>query len=251
MFPNQRTNMLSFQTSDNNGDQNDDNNVQDQIWSEYGGALDRVGASNPSNNSRKSGRGRGRKSSGSSTAINNVSADDDQQKKLMHREIERQRRKEMSDLCASLRSALPTEYIKGKRSTSDHLAEAVNYIKDLEKNVKELGEKRDKVKASIGSTSSKEKGGVGGSSNSTPSPGTVVLVPRLGGLDIEINVWYENQVFSLSTALHVIHEEGLGIASYTSTKIDDRLVHNIVCEVGDMACIDIDRLHQRLIFLVY
>ncbi|KAL9225268.1 hypothetical protein vseg_001214 [Gypsophila vaccaria] len=268
MFPNQRTGLMSFQnTNIIEGDQNELNNVQDNIWMEnYCGVLDEEGASIPSNNSTSNntrrggprrGKGRGRRSSNiinsSNPDSNNINdVDEAQQRKMIHREIERQRRQEMSDLCASLRSTLPFEYIKGKRATSDHLAGAVNYIKDLEKNVKELGNKRDQLRASIESTSSKhEEGGVGGSSNyPTPCPGTVVMLPRLGGLDIEINVGYENQGFSLSVALHVILDEGLGIASYTSTKVDDRFVHNIVCEVNDMACINIDGLYQRLIFLV-
>ncbi|KAK9672708.1 hypothetical protein RND81_12G118800 [Saponaria officinalis] len=266
MFPNQTTGLMSFQNNNNvEGDQiNEENNNNynlDKIWMENCGVLAEVGALDPSNNSNKDGRGRGRgRGRKSSTNINSSSnnpgssnIEDAQQRKMIHREIERQRRQEMSDLCASLRSTLPTEYIKGKRATSDHLAGAVNYIKDLEKNVKELSNKRDQLRTSIESTSFKhEGGGVGGSmSYSTPPcPGTVVMLPRLGGLDIEINVGYDNQGFSLSTALQVILDEGLDIASYTSTKVDDRLVHNIVCEVNDMACIDIDGLHHRLIFLV-
>ena len=105
----------------------------------------------------------------------------------------------------------------------------MNYIKDLEKNVKDLSNRRDELKASPEWANPTYH--VGGSSNPTPRPGSVMINPRIGGLSIDIDVAYADDNFSLSTALQLLFEEGLSVSTCTSTKVNDRIVHNILCEV--------------------
>ncbi|PSS04113.1 Transcription factor bHLH120 like [Actinidia chinensis var. chinensis] len=83
---------------------------------------------------------------------------DHKRKKMIHRDIERQRRREMAVLHISLKSMLPPEYIKGKRSMSDHVHETVNYIRDLQKRVEELSEKRDGLKRLTNKSTANDNG---------------------------------------------------------------------------------------------
>ncbi|XP_057836892.1 transcription factor bHLH36-like [Cryptomeria japonica] len=66
-------------------------------------------------------------------------------KKVVHKVTERQRRKDMNSLCSELRSLLPQESLKGKRSLSDQVLEAVNYVRYLENQIKDLTKQRDDI----------------------------------------------------------------------------------------------------------
>lgn len=159
MFPFQNYE-LSFQNSNNdfdnvinyNNDTNNDNNplitTTTTTTHLFNQAHNECNANIESSKTRKK---RSKKGSIENNEEEICGSDVITQKKIIHREVERQRRQEMSTLHSSLRSLLPIEYIRGKRSICDHVTEAANYIKDLEKNVKELGEKRDKLKESFSS----------------------------------------------------------------------------------------------------
>ncbi|CAO2821073.1 unnamed protein product [Amaranthus hypochondriacus] len=240
MFPFKNSGNLSFQNP-NYVEEEEENMVENQInWADIGSeGLESMNTSLNNREISRRGRGRGRgqgrgRRQNSSFDPNNESGPsnycDDEEQKRKHREVERQRRQEMSDLYSALRSQIPDQYIQGKRSTSDHVAEAANYIKDLEKNIKELSIRRDELKATPEWRNPTYEVG-GSSSNPNARPGSVVINPCLGGIAINIDVGYEDQTFSLSSALQVLFEEGLSVSSCTSTKINDRIVHDIICEV--------------------
>ncbi|XP_028088696.1 transcription factor bHLH118-like [Camellia sinensis] len=156
----------------------------------------------------------------------------DKDKKIKRSDTERKRRREMNTLCASLRSELPLEYIKGKRSTSDHIEEAVNYIKTLEKNIQELDHKRDELKKS----SNPEDG----------SSSYFTVGPCLGGVKIVFSCGFDEEKLQLSRVMEFLLEEGLNVVTCVSTKANDKLLHTIQCEATDLKCFNHSELQQKL-----
>lgn len=188
-----------------------------------------------------------------------IKANDIAKKKVIHREVERQRRQEMSNLYTSLRSLLPMEYVMGKRSVSDHISEATRYIKDLEKNVKDLGEKRDKLKDSISSlenqlinrdnigcsSSSSTTSTTSRSSSSSTSDYNVSIHIFSKTVQIEIMAGVEDS-YPLSKAVKVLSQEGLDVVSCVSNKVNQGLIHIIYCEVNDVMSVDSRYLQEQL-----
>ncbi|CAK7337126.1 unnamed protein product [Dovyalis caffra] len=140
---------------------------------------------------------------------------DDHTKRILHRDIERQRRQEMTNLCTSLRNLLPLEYIKGKRAISDHMQEAVNHIKDLEKKIEELGIKRDELK-----NLSNLRVLVSNRENSNGCAPTCEVMIRscLVGVEVVINGGFEEQ-FLHSRMMQVLLKEGLNVINSVSAKV--------------------------------
>ncbi|KAK1409177.1 hypothetical protein QVD17_35702 [Tagetes erecta] len=176
-----------------------------------------------------------------------IGKDEHTQKKLVHREIERQRRRDMAKLYASLRGLLPLEFVKGKRSTSDHMHEAVNYIKHMQENIKVLSVKRDRLKklveagAPIPRTNNTNKASI-----NSLLPNTVSITSCNGGVQILVNSYSIEDGFPLSRVLNAISDEGCNIVSCTCTKVNQRLIHSIQSEVDDTVLMDISMLQQRL-----
>ncbi|XP_009804982.1 transcription factor bHLH118-like [Nicotiana tabacum] len=171
---------------------------------------------------------------------------DDKQKKVMHREIERQRRQEMATLYASLRQQLPLEIIKGKRSTSEHILEAANYIEYLQKNVRNLEDKREKLnKTSNSSNLDYTKSGRSSTSDSSSST-NVTVKQCLDGMEILVNCGVESEGFRLSRVLEVLLQEGLNIVNCSCTKTSTSLLHTIRTEVASQARIDVHVIQQKL-----
>lgn len=68
-----------------------------------------------------------------------------------------------------------------------------------------------------------------------------------GAMDIEINARVgEEDVFPLSRVLHVLIQEGLNVVDCVSSRVNQRRIYVIRCEVSDEISIDSSQLQQRL-----
>lgn len=169
------------------------------------------------------------------TNIFAVNDDNSKKMKIMRRDIERHRRQEMSTLYRSLRSLLPLEYLKGKRSMSDHMNEAVNYIKNLQNRIQKLSEKRDELRRLSNSSSSPYYSTTSESECSQTHinlEDSVTVRPCLAGVEVAINTSFRKGI-PLSQVVALLAEEGLTVVNCISTKINERLLHNIESEVND------------------
>ncbi|XP_060175817.1 transcription factor bHLH118-like [Lycium barbarum] len=208
---------------------------------------------NDSNNNNNNQRGNKlRKPSASSLHVEKEKGTNgNKEKKVIHREVERQRRQEMATLYASLRQQLPLENIKGKRSTSDHILEAANYIEHLQKNVKNLEEKRENLKKesslrNLGYPKS------GSSSTSDSSPAIVRVKECLDGMEILVNCGLNNEGFRLSRVLEVLLQEGLSIVNCSCTKTNTTsALHTIRTEATDQPRINVDVIQQKLADIIH
>lgn len=178
---------------------------------------------------------------------------DESGKKVMHREIERLRRQEMGKLYGSLRNLIPLEFIKGKRSISDHMHQAVNYINHLQGSIKELDMKRNKLikNMSVKSHVISPAGRSGSSSNNCfrENYNSIVTVsPCWCGVEILISIGLMmEEGFHLSRVMEIlVNEEGLNVISYASTRTNQRLLHTIQSQATDPTCIDMSALQQKL-----
>ncbi|XP_028795944.1 transcription factor bHLH118-like [Neltuma alba] len=234
MFPLQRGNELVIQFSRSPDPQNHQSKIsEDPILDDY--ASPRV-----SNSDKKIGN-TARGNILSQAISNNNSPNENKKKKMIHREIERQRRQEMASLYASLRSLLPLEYIKGKRSISDHMNEAVTYIKHLQKKIKELGDKRDELKKHSSDNSNLE----------TPDEGqqksvSFTVHENNGVVGIEIISNFKDERFSVSKLLELLLEEGLEVVTCLFTQVNGRILHSLHCEVNCSNSVDLSELRRKI-----
>ncbi|PON88053.1 Basic helix-loop-helix transcription factor [Trema orientale] len=201
--------------------------------------LSQVSTDDVRNDNNTTGKGRRRKLTDQNSTLHN------EKRKVIHREIERQRRQEMTHLFVSLRSLLPLEFIKGKRSIPDHINEAVRYIILLKKKIEELEGRRNEKKFNLSKLDGSE---VSGNSKSFP-PSFFTISPSCGGIEIVISSsdTESEGALPVSRVMKVLLEQGLGIFSCISTKVNaNMIVHTIQSEVCDFTCIDQNELQQRL-----
>ncbi|GMY17415.1 transcription factor bHLH36-like [Fagus crenata] len=152
------------------------------------------------------------------------------ERKIMRRVTERQRREQLASLYGSLRLILPLEFIKGKRSASDLLKEAVNYIKHQTEKIQGLHVKRDQLKKPSDSTAFIR----GNESSNNCSLNYVTARLCSDGVEIVMTSWLrEEGNLLLSKVVKLLVEEGLSVVRCVSNKTNGRLFLTIQSEVCD------------------
>ncbi|KAM6588062.1 hypothetical protein CsatA_010667 [Cannabis sativa] len=167
---------------------------------------------------------------------------DKKKKKVIHRDIERQRRQEMSALYASLRSLIPLQYLKGKRSTSDQIHEVANYIRDLERKMERMKAKRDSLKKMSDSSDNNNNEIINLES-------TKIISLRHCSKRRSVEVFsISSEGFSLhKLILRALSTEGLDVISCVSAKVNQRFLHTIQTEaVSEERSFDLSKLEQKL-----
>ncbi|CAL1371346.1 unnamed protein product [Linum trigynum] len=182
--------------------------------------------------------------------------DGSKKKAVNRKEIERQRRKQMSTLHSSLISLLPHHSLKGKRSMSDHMGEAVNYIKHLESNIGELSSKRDKLKRSSSSsavdqqhstnTTTDQQLAAGGSRRRNGSGSSVTVRPHSAGVEV-VTSSDKGGGFELSRVVEAVIQEGFDVTSCVSTQRQARFYNTMQCQASAAnSYIDLTALERKL-----
>ncbi|KAL0682415.1 hypothetical protein Bca4012_049262 [Brassica carinata] len=155
----------------------------------------------------------------------------------------------MASLYASLRSLLPLHFIqslsfdlvyRGKRSTSDQVNEAINYITYLEKKIKELSLRRDELMLLSRGTRLDD------SKDEMETMNHVVVRQCLVGVEIVLSSRSCRGQPRLSSVLQVLSENGLCLLNSTSSIVDDRLIYTLQAGVNDSNLIDLSKLEERL-----
>jgi len=149
--------------------------------------------------------------------------------KRNHKMIERQRRKEMKVLFSRLISLLPEENLRGKRTVSEQVLEAENYVCHLQQKIEDLSAQREKMKVNSGQNEkvSLEKfcnktQAFGGSDRQYPA----VKINSVGsGVQIWTNTLEHEIVYS--DIILALEEGGLEVVTAASSAINSRAYHTI------------------------
>ncbi|KAI4303480.1 hypothetical protein MLD38_039103 [Melastoma candidum] len=133
----------------------------------------------------------------------------------------------MALLYGSLRSHIPLQFLKGKRSVSDHILETLNYIRHLRSGIQVLSEKRDELKRMTELKGNRTEPSV----LLYDSWDVVVSSPCVEGVEVMINTSC-GQGIPPPRILQVMMRGGLNVISFNSACINGRVIYSIRAEVG-------------------
>ncbi|XP_019152792.1 PREDICTED: transcription factor bHLH36-like [Ipomoea nil] len=185
---------------------------------------------------------------------------DDSCRRALHRDVEKRRRNQMANLYESLRSLLPLQYIKGKRSASDHMQASVSYIKELEKKVEGLHKQKMMMKTSSNMVAVVEKSVEENEAKSAKwcwANDTSVAVNKCeDGVEILMNTRRAaatgggGVAYPLSKLLETLLRQGLNVVNCCYSHQEDRSLLRIQSQVNGWSDVDVAALQQKVVDVV-
>ncbi|GLU06419.1 hypothetical protein SLE2022_234570 [Rubroshorea leprosula] len=169
-------------------------------------------------------------------------------RKIERKIIEKNRRNKMKNLYSTLNSLIPQRITKEPLSVLDQVDEAVNYIKSLQKRLKECEAKKEKLLGRKRSHGCIGKGSDSISSSRSPQ----IKVHEIGsGLQIFLTIGLEDQ-FIFYEIIRILHEEGADVKNTTYSVVGDRVFLMVLAEIGEpMLCVGGGRITAKLNNFVY
>ncbi|GLJ55120.1 hypothetical protein SUGI_1183010 [Cryptomeria japonica] len=170
-------------------------------------------------------------------------------KQIIHKMIERQRRKDMSSLYSDLRSLLPEESIREKLSVTDQLEEAANYVRYLEQQIKDLTKEREKNKTRAVCFKGVEiLKPLECQESDEGFPAVKIKSFGSAAFHIYINS-IQNQI-GLSDILLVLEECRVEVVSAASSVTNAKVFHTIHAKVTDHSITNFDTIYVKLQHLI-
>ncbi|GLJ55119.1 hypothetical protein SUGI_1183000 [Cryptomeria japonica] len=168
-------------------------------------------------------------------------------KQIIHKMIERKRRKDMNFLYSELRSLLPDERIRGNCSVSDQLDESVNYIRHLEQQIKDLKKERDKKNTRAGCFKGVEiSKPLEFHDEGFPS----IKIKSCGSAAFQVYINSIHNQIALSDVLLVLEECRVEVVSAALSVANEKVFHTIHAKVTDDSIANIDLLYVKLQHLI-
>ncbi|CAN6994430.1 transcription factor bHLH100 [Brassica rapa] len=172
-------------------------------------------------------------------------------KKLNHNASERDRRKKINTMFSSLRSCLPASDQSKKLSVSATVSHALNYIPELQEQVKQLIKKKDDLCFQI----SGQKDLVYADQNGNPEKGgtryaSTVSATRLGETEVMVQISSLQTVkCSFGNLLSGTEEDGLVLMDASSSRSQgERLFYTLHFQMNNCN-LNFEELNDRLLYL--
>ncbi|XP_031737224.1 transcription factor bHLH162 isoform X3 [Cucumis sativus] len=147
--------------------------------------------------------------------------------------VERNRRKEMKALFSTLNSLLPNQTsMEAPRTVPDQLEDATNYIKELQKNIKKLKEKKEKLMGMEEDEEAEGRRRRRGYEDETKPKLSVHVKAHQIGSSVEVFLTTGSDYhFNLQQVLRLLQDNGAEILNVNQSMFTDRVFHKITAQL--------------------